>query len=225
MSAVVTVYARPVSQDPTLADMLDSDERERSARRGNPARFVTAHALLRTVVAQRTGQSPSDVRFDRRCMTCGSTAHGKPVVSGHPLFHAPCPMREALPVAISDAGEVGVDVEEVADADHEGFEASTLAAEEVDAFGVVAAYRLAAARAQVWSRKEAVLKATGHGLVVDPRDVVVSGPDEDAALWLARRAPRGLAGSPARRPHRHPRVCRIRGGAVRRPVSLEVIEG
>jgi 4'-phosphopantetheinyl transferase len=41
----------------------------------------------------------------------------------------------------------------------------------------------------VWSRKEAVLKATGHGLVVDPRDVVVSGPLADAALvdWRGDR--------------------------------------
>lgn len=179
----MSVYARPVSQDPTLADVLDSDERERSARRGNPARYITAHALLRTVVAQRTAQSPSEIRFDRRCMTCGSTAHGKPVVRGHPSVHVSLSYAGSLAVvAVSEAGEVGVDVEEVADADHAGFNAATLAPEEVDAFGVVAAYRLGVARAQVWARKEAVLKATGHGLVVDPREVVVSGPDEEAAL-------------------------------------------
>ncbi len=227
MSAVVTVYARPVSQDPTLEDVLDSEERDRSARRGNPARFVTAHALLRTVVAQRTGQSPTDVQFDRRCMTCGSTAHGKPVVSGHPSVHVSLSYAGSLAVvAISDAGEVGVDVEEVADADHEGFEASTLAPEEVDAFGVVAAYRLAAARAQVWSRKEAVLKATGHGLVVDPRDVVVSGPDEDAALveWRGEHP----LGSPA---HLRDVPMGIDGYAASvavlcaDPVSLEIVEG
>jgi 4'-phosphopantetheinyl transferase len=34
----------------------------------------------------------------------------------------------------------------------------------------------------VWARKEAVLKASGHGLAVDPRQVVVSGPEEPAAL-------------------------------------------
>lgn len=39
----------------------------------------------------------------------------------------------------------------------------------------------------MWARKEAVLKATGHGLVVDPSQVVVSGPHQPAALvqWKA----------------------------------------
>ena len=48
---------------------------------------------------------------------------------------------------------------------------------------------LLAARARMWSRKEAILKATGHGLVVDPSQVVVSSPDAPAALleWSRRR--------------------------------------
>jgi 4'-phosphopantetheinyl transferase len=187
VSAVVSVHTRRVSQDPTLAELLDSEERVRSARRKNPARYVTAHALLRTVVAARTGQRPAEIRFDRHCMTCGSTAHGKPVVSGHPGLHVSLSYAGSLAlVAVSEAGEVGVDVEVVADADYDGFDAVTLAAEEVDAFAAVPAPDLAVARAQVWSRKEAVLKATGHGLVVDPREVVVTGPDDDAALVLWR---------------------------------------
>jgi len=34
----------------------------------------------------------------------------------------------------------------------------------------------------VWARKESVLKASGHGLVVDPRQVIVTGPKEPPAL-------------------------------------------
>ena len=39
----------------------------------------------------------------------------------------------------------------------------------------------------MWARKEAVLKATGHGLVVDPAEVLVSGPLNPPALvgWQA----------------------------------------
>jgi 4'-phosphopantetheinyl transferase len=195
VTSVVSVHTRPVSDDPDLAELLDDEERARSRKRRDPSRYITAHALFRTVVAERTGQRPAQIAFDRRCMTCGSTAHGKPVVRGHPeVFVSLSYAGELAVVALTAAGEVGVDVEELADADHEGFEASTLAPEEAPAFAAVAAYRLAGARAQVWARKEAVLKATGHGLVVDPRDVVVSGPDQDATLvaW------RGLApmGSP-----------------------------
>jgi len=223
----VSVHARPVSSDPALADLLDSDERERSTRRGNPPRYITAHALLRTVVADLTGQAPHELRFDRRCMTCGSTAHGKPVVRGHPSLHVSLSYAGSLAlVGVSAAGEVGVDVEEAADADYDGFDTTTLAAEEVDAFGVVAAYRLPLARAQVWARKEAVLKATGHGLVVDPREVVVSGPDQDAALvdWRGEH-PVGTA------VHLRDVPLSVDGYAAAvavlcdEPVSLEVVEG
>jgi 4'-phosphopantetheinyl transferase len=45
----------------------------------------------------------------------------------------------------------------------------------------------AAALVAWWTRKEAVLKATGHGLVVDPRKIVVAPPNQPPALteWLA----------------------------------------
>jgi 4'-phosphopantetheinyl transferase len=190
VSAVVSVYARAVSDDPALTELLDAQELERSLRRSNPMRYITAHALLRRVVADRTGQAPRDVAFDRHCATCGSTAHGKPVVRDHPDVHVSLSYAGRLALAaVTGSGEAGVDVEQVEDADHEGFDLSTLALDEQAAFGAVAAYRLGAARAQVWARKEAVLKATGHGLVVDPREVVVTGPDEDAALeeWRGER--------------------------------------
>jgi 4'-phosphopantetheinyl transferase len=190
VAPVVRTYVQEVSDDPALGELLDYEERERAARRRDPARFVTAHALLRTVVAEQTGTPPSEVVFERRCMTCGSESHGKPVVHGHPgvLVSLSYAGRLAV-VAVTAAGEVGVDVELAADADHEFFDSATLAAEETDGVAAVPAAGLGHARAQVWSRKEAVLKATGHGLVVDPRDVVVSGPLADAALvdWRGDR--------------------------------------
>jgi 4'-phosphopantetheinyl transferase len=184
------VHARRVSDDAALEDLLDDAERMRAVRRSSPARYITAHALLRTVVGERTGVDPRDVTFERHCATCGSTAHGKPVVCGHRgLYVSLSYAGELAVVAVSEAGETGIDVEEVDEADFDGFGAVTLAREEEPPFALIPLERLGLARARVWARKESVLKATGHGLVVDPREVVVTGPDEAAGLvaWRGDR--------------------------------------
>ena len=194
MNSQVIVYARTVSSDATrladLAALLDDSERERASRRHNPARFITAHALLRTVAGEWTGQPPAGVAFERQCVTCGSTAHGKPVVRGHDDVYVSLSYAGDLAlVSATLVGQTGVDVEQVDGAEFDGFEAVTLAEDELRGFEDVASADLAAARARVWARKESVLKASGHGLVVDPRDVVVSAPTLPAALvqWRGDR--------------------------------------
>jgi 4'-phosphopantetheinyl transferase len=187
VSAQVTVYARRVSSDPEvlagLRKVLDVHERERAARRASPAAYVTAHALLRSVASEWTGQRPEAVAFDRACATCGSHAHGKPVLRGHEdVFVSLSYAGELAVVAVTAAGETGVDVEELVEAGFDGFEDVTLAPDERAGFDGVPAAGLAAARAQVWARKESILKASGHGLVVDPREVVVTPPSHGAAL-------------------------------------------
>jgi 4'-phosphopantetheinyl transferase len=179
----VEVQWRRVSTDPALADLLDDRERERAARRSNPARYTTAHALLRTCAGERLGVAPASLRFERTCATCGSHRHGKPSVEGHPeLFVSLSYAGDLTIVALSFGGEVGVDVEEVDESDFEGFNVVTLDRSEVPAMDAVTPEDLSHARARVWARKESVLKASGHGLVVDPRQVVVSGPAEPPEL-------------------------------------------
>ena len=48
-------------------------------------------------------------------------------------------------------------------------------------------------RATVWVRKEAILKATGHGLAIDPSRVEVTAPEDPARLvaWRADNPPAG----------------------------------
>lgn len=191
MAVDIEVVWRRVSTDPALAELLDEQERERAARRGNPARYTTAHALLRTAVAERVGGTAQDVVFERTCATCGSHRHGKPTVAGHPDLSVSLSYAGGLAVvALSRAGEVGVDIEVVDDSDFEGFNVVTLDPSEAPALDRLAPDELGRARAQVWARKEAVLKASGHGLAVDPRQVVVSGPQEPAALvaWKGEQA-------------------------------------
>jgi hypothetical protein len=82
-------------------------------------------------------------------------------------------------VAVTALAPVGVDVEPVArDLDVDGLAAQVLAPAERDVLdGLAAAEARRRALLTWWTRKEAVLKATGDGLRIDPRDVVVSPPD------------------------------------------------
>ncbi|MGZ4470432.1 MAG: 4'-phosphopantetheinyl transferase family protein [Nocardioidaceae bacterium] len=147
-----------------------------------------AEALLRWAVAARLGREPDGLVSTRHCPRCGSTAHGRPglraAVTG-PVPHVSLSRAAGVvAVAVSTQGPVGVDVETVEPAP--GVSAVLLAdgEEAVDALAV----------ATTWVRKEALLKATGHGLSVDLRDIRVSAPDRRPAL-LDWRAP-GRPGTP-----------------------------
>ena len=95
--------------------------------------------------------------------------------------------------AVTKLGEVGVDVEDLLSADFDGFNTVTLDEVETGFLDGLEDDELLAARARMWARKEAILKATGHGLVVDPSQVVVSSPAAPAALveWKAEEHPPG----------------------------------
>lgn len=190
----VVIRATPVVEDLRQLDLLDPGERDRAARRADPHPFVTAHALLRRLVADETGADPRQLAFEKRCATCGTDRHGKPHVVGMRDVFVSVSYGEHLAVAaLTRLGEVGIDVEDLESADFDGFGSVTLDASEVAALADLHDEALLAARAQIWSRKEAILKATGHGLVVDPSQVVVSAPDAPAALleWKAAQHPPG----------------------------------
>ena len=88
-------------------------------------------------------------------------------------------------VALTDAGPVGVDVE--------GCDAASFAG-----FDAVGTHRLerprdARERTITWVRKESLLKATGHGLAVDPARIRFTDPTSAPAVlaWDAPDAPVG----------------------------------
>jgi 4'-phosphopantetheinyl transferase len=190
-SVVDVVWAHPHGSDRAAA-MLDGRERQRLARlrrASDRARYVAAHALLRLLVGRRWGVDPAAVEMSARCPRCRGP-HGPPTVT-------PPPGRRALNVSIAHAGDrvvvaatelgpVGVDVEVHSGADFAGFDGVSLAESERRELARLPAGERQTGRTQMWVRKEAVLKATGDGLSVDPREVIVSRPSEPPRLLAWR---------------------------------------
>jgi 4'-phosphopantetheinyl transferase len=104
---------------------------------------------------------------------CGQPGHGKPrVEEGGPHFsisHA----GDYVVVAVTDDGPMGVDVELITRGDDK-IDRRVRADSERSAGGADLMRR--------WVRKEAVLKATGHGLAVPMTRFAVSPPDAPACL-------------------------------------------
>jgi 4'-phosphopantetheinyl transferase len=219
--SLVEIRSASIVDNPGLRAILDPTELERADRKPDPLPFIGAHAFLRTVVGERLGVEPTTLRFERHCTTCGTDQHGKPCIAGHEDLHISLSYTERLAVlALSEDGEVGVDVEDVTEADFDGFDAVTLAPEEVAAIERYDGDELLAARALLWARKEAVLKATGDGLVVDPTEVVVSGPGDPPALlgWRSQRAapdPIAMADVPLAQADHRAAVAVMASGEVR----------
>jgi 4'-phosphopantetheinyl transferase len=129
-----------------------------SARR----RTLAGRLALRLLVSARLGRDPRLARslhIDRGCPDCGEQ-HGRPSLTGLSVSTSTSGARVLAAVAEADA-RIGVDVEVVPDELWAGFDAYTLHPDETVADGV-------AARISRWTEKEAVLKAAGVGLRVEP---------------------------------------------------------
>lgn len=169
--------------------MLDDAERQReseftaiTAR----ARYVTSHAFVRRVLGQYLDADPAGLRYDRACEHCGHTSHGRPRLvdrsSSFSLSHS----ESRVVVAVAE-GPVGADVEDIT---------RRPVAERVIrrccCAGELAwlAGRPAGDRPvdflRLWTKKEALTKALGLGVVVPFGGIDVLG---SAAIAVRQGAP------------------------------------
>jgi len=167
-------WARRQDSSPRLDVLLDDVERDRAAayrRSEDRDRFLVGCVLAKTAVARVTGRVPDEVAFDRSCRDCGKQ-HGKTrVVGGGPelsVSHS----GDLVAVAVYPVYPVGVDVEQVRDIhDREALTRYVMSdAETGDLF-------------IAWTRKEAVTKATGDGLRVSFKDVVLAEEPPRVVSW------------------------------------------
>ena len=182
-------WARPASAGPGLLELLSADERVRHARLRQPAdrdRYLVGHSLLRILLGERLGVPPASV------VLAGGAA--KPRLAGPDPAHefSLSHSGDRVVAAITAGMPVGVDVERVrADRDLGGLIGRVLGPGEQEVLtGLVGASRDEAFY-RYWVRKEAAVKATGHGLRVPLAAIRVSGPTDPAELesWDAGDPP------------------------------------
>ena len=113
-------------------------------------RFIGARIILRTAVSEAVGCAESRVELRQHCDRCGGP-HGRPrvTIAGAPGPHVSMAHAGNLAVVALAGQPVGIDLEPL------GADPDAL---------------------RTWVRTEAVLKATGHGLDVDPSFIEVSDP-------------------------------------------------
>ncbi|MGI5164570.1 4'-phosphopantetheinyl transferase family protein [Spirillospora sp. CA-253888] len=181
MEPVTVWWARREAARPGLAAVLNAVEqarRDRYLRAEDRDRFTLGAAITRLALAPLLGLPPEQVPLTRACADCGDP-HGPPRVSGGPhlsVSHS----GDRVAVAVSPHGPLGVDVEAAAG------RASADIAGHLLAPGETAPDE--AALLAYWTRKEALLKATGDGLRVPMTDLRVPPPSAAPRLlsWKDR---------------------------------------
>lgn len=182
-----------LTRSPPWVTLLDRHERERWERfRRDEARdrYLTAHALARVVLGAHAGLPAAGLRFDRRCARCGRP-HGKPGLIDADLEFSLSHAGGLVLVAVTRGVPVGVDVER-SERGNPPLDRALTATERAVLERLPAGAR-GPAFIRYWTRKEALLKATGDGLSVAPGRLAVSAPDEPPRLlaWDADRPPEG----------------------------------
>ena len=158
----------------TYESVLDQTETLRASRFRFPAdrhRFVVGHGLLRAILSLYGYGQPMSLRIARRCALCGGEDHGKPYLltpTGEPAGarFSISYSDQLIALAFCDGKRIGVDVEkfdphldwqEIANHVFSPAELRSIAGLNNDNSARRAFYK-------IWTRKEAVAKASGQAV-------------------------------------------------------------
>lgn len=179
-SSIAVWWLRSASVPLSAAAVLDHSEfsRFKSFRCAGSARdYLAAHVVTRVALAEKLSTRPEQVVFTR------SGVHSKPYVSGFDIHFSLSHSHGLGLAAISEVGPVGIDSEYRGRPYSEQLLRRILANNESCAIpdnpGVASNMLLSK-----WTQKEAVLKALGTGLAIDPRELIVA---EDCAVLFPSR--------------------------------------
>jgi len=178
--------ALPPRQLAELEVVLDEAERGRAGRFVQPVhrdRFIAAHGYLRRLLGRSLQMEPREIQFI-------AGAQGKPAIAGGLEFNLAHSGDIAL-IALARDRAVGVDVEQVrAMPDAEGISGRFFSTGEQAALAALPVAVRQAAFFNIWTRKEAFIKAIGLGLSfpLDAFTVSLGAGDDDCLLSAAAAA-------------------------------------
>ena len=171
--------------------LLSRDEQMRVERlyfERDRRRYTVARAMLRVLLAGHVGMAPGEIPFQ-------VGPHGKPYVADAPVHFNLSHSGERAIYAISRSCVPGVDIEFIdRTIDHDGVAQRFFSAREFSELRRIPAAGRKRAFFACWTRKEAVMKATGDGMrmaldqievTVDPdgQPRLLSTPGEQTADW------------------------------------------
>ncbi|MFE3853481.1 4'-phosphopantetheinyl transferase family protein [Streptomyces griseorubiginosus] len=193
---------------PEDAGLLSAAELEVVRRRSQQAavRYAGAHAALRRVLARYLGEPPERIRLGRQpCPRCEHPEHGRPRIDWPPSGLDFNLSRSGVHwlLAVAADRQVGADIEDGRTVDVEGSSTIVLTDDELAHMRAQPTQELRLeAFFRCWTRKEAVVKASGVGIVADLRTIEVrpaargpvrvthaepNGPD----TWTVQNLPAG----------------------------------
>lgn len=154
---------------------LSPDELDRAGRYHfdrDRNRFIAGRGLLRAILASYLDREAGQLQFDY-------SARGKPALAAHvvdgPLHFNLAHSDDLMLLAITRDGAVGVDVERLRPVDMvEEIAERFFAAQESSGLKALPDTKKSAAFFNLWTRKEAWLKATGEGIAESLSQVEVS---------------------------------------------------
>jgi len=139
------------------------------------------HLALSKLVARLVDVDDASVSLTQQCQHCGATDHGALRIhlaggtKGGPTLHVSLARSgDRLALAVTAAGPVGIDLESVQAVSRAPLTEVLLSPSEADALARLGPPGSEAALAALWTAKEAVLKAAGVGLRVDPRELTIA---------------------------------------------------
>ncbi len=148
------------------------------------------------LVARLAGSDGDPVTVGRRCERCGASSHGRPLVIGAPVHASISYAGDLVVAAVADACRVlalGIDAERVS------------RVRRGDLRGVITPGHRTSLRR--WTRVEAVLKADGRGLSIEPERVRIERSVRGVHGSIAGEGTGTAAGALDIRP----RLLRVRG--------------
>jgi len=172
--------AQPPEAVADAASLLSDDERARAARfhfERDRRRYIAGRAQLRLLLARYAGGRAEALDFDYG-------AFDKPFLAGAELHFNVSHSAETLLIAVTRAGEVGVDVEVLGrDLAREQIAERFFSPREVAVLRALPFETQGTAFLTCWTRKEAFIKARGDGLslALDSFDVTLA-PGQPVAL-------------------------------------------